>query len=265
MTGAGAGVLSGQHAVVTGGSRGIGAAIATALAADGAAVTIMGRSGDDLDRRLAALRDRFGDSVRAIRCDIGQAADIDRAFADAARAPGPVTILINNAGYADARPFEEISPASWERTLAINLTGAFLCIQQVLPSMVAAGGGRIVNIASTAGLKGYARTAAYCAAKHGLVGLSRALAVETARTGITVNAVCPGYTEGTGMLNDAMTNIMRATGRSADEARAVLVRQSPRGTLVTPEEIAAKVSWLCSPEASSITGQAIVVAGGEVM
>ena len=131
--------------------------------------------------------------------------------------------------------------------------------------MIAAGGGRIVNIASTAGLKGYARTAAYCAAKHGLVGLSRALAVETARTGITVNAVCPGYTEGTGMLNDAMANIMRATGRSVDEARAVLVRQSPRGTLVTPEEIAAKVSWLCSPEASSITGQAIVVAGGEVM
>ena len=265
MTGAGAGVLSGQHAVVTGGSRGIGAAIATALAADGAAVTILGRGVEDLDRHIAALRDRFGDSVRGIRCDVGTAADIDRAFAEAARAPGRVTILVNNAGYADARPFEEISSASWERTLAVNLTAAFLCIQQVLPSMVAAGGGRIVNIASTAGLKGYARTAAYCAAKHGLVGLSRALAVETARTGITVNAVCPGYTEGTGMLNDAMANIMRATGRSADEARAVLVRQSPRGTLVTPEEIAAKVSWLCSPEASSITGQAIVIAGGEVM
>ncbi|HEX5214056.1 MAG TPA: SDR family NAD(P)-dependent oxidoreductase [Vicinamibacterales bacterium] len=265
MTGAGRGVLAGQHAVVTGGSRGIGAAIATALAADGAAVTIIGRSAEDLDSHLAALRGRFGDAVRAVRGDVGNAADIDRAFADAARAPGPVTILINNAGYADARPFEEITPASWERTLAINLTAAFLSIQQVLPSMLAGGGGRIVNIASTAGLKGYSRSAAYCAAKHGLVGLSRALAVETARTGITVNAVCPGYTEGTGMLNDAIANIMRATGRSADDARAVLVRQSPRGSLVTAEEIAAKVSWLCSPEASSITGQTIVVAGGEVM
>ena len=147
----------------------------------------------------------------------------------------------------------------------MNLTGTLLCTQQVLPAMIAARAGRIVNIASTAGLKGYSGLATYCATKHGIVGLTRALAAETARSGITVNAVCPGYTEGTEMLATAVANVMDTRKVSADEARSLLAKNSLRRTLITPEEVADTVVWLCSPGASAITGQAIAVASGEVM
>ena len=265
MTDSRAGVLRGQHAVVTGGGRGIGAAIASALAAEGADVTLMGRTSDDLQRHADSLHQLFGGRVQAVRCDVSDAQDVRRAFAEAARDFGPVTILVNNAGQSDAATFQETSLASWERMLSVNLTGSFLCIQQVLPAMIAAGAGRLVNIASTAGLKGYARIAGYCASKHGVIGLTRALAAETARNGITVNAVCPGYTDATGMLQAAVGNVVRTTGRTVDEARAALTKQAPRGTLVTPQEVADAVRWLCSPGASAITGQAIAVAAGEVM
>ena len=255
--------LSGQHAVVTGGSRGIGGAIATLLAAQGADVTLMARTAAHLETQAAALG-AMGVRIRPVVCDVTNAASVDDAFADATAHLGDVTILVNNAGYSTAAPVQDLTLDTWERTIAVNLTGAFLCAQRVLPAMTRRRGGRIVSVASVAGLKGFARVAAYCAAKHGVVGFTRALAIETARHGITVNAVCPGYTEGTTMLADAVKNIREGTGRSEDEARALLTRPSPRGTLVTPHEVAATVVWLCSADASAITGQAIAVAAGEV-
>lgn len=257
--------LRGQHAVVTGGGRGLGTAIAAALAAAGADVTLMGRGAADLESHAGELRRTASGRVQAVVCDVTEAASVTKAFDAAKEAFGDVRILVNNAGIAPAVPFLEITPETWQATLAVNLTGAFLCAQQVVPSMMASGRGRIVNIASTAGLKGYARVAAYCASKHGVVGLTRALAAETASSGVTVNAVCPGYVDDTDMLRAAIDNVTGATGKSAADARRGLERLSPRGTLVTAEEVAGTVRWLCSAEASGITGQAIAVAGGEVM
>ena len=264
MTSRGTGDLAGRHAVVTGGGRGLGATIADALAALGANVTILGRDAQILEAHLAALR-RRSTRAEAIRCDIADPAQISRAFADAVARLGPVEILVNNAGKGDARPFGDVTLDTWNAMLAVNLTGAFLCTQQVLPSMIGAGYGRIVNVASTAGLKGYTLTAPYCASKHGLVGLTRALAVETAKSGVTVNAVCPGYVDDTDMLRAAVGNVMRTKGENEADARKRLARASPRGWLITREEVADAVAWLCSPGASAITGQALAVAAGEVM
>ena len=256
--------LLGRHAVVTGGARGLGAAIAARLAAAGARITLMGPTPADLDSHTEALG-RTGASVRGVECDVSDQSSVCRAFENAVAALGPVHILVNNAGQSEAAAVEDITIDSWNRVLSVNLTGTLLCIQQVLPAMRVDGAGRIVNIASIAGLKGFARVASYVASKHGVVGLTRALAIETGKTGITVNAVCPGYTADTGMLHMAVENVMQSTGRSAEDARALLAKHSPRGTLVTPEEVAATVLWLCSPDASAITGQAVAVAAGEVM
>jgi NAD(P)-dependent dehydrogenase (short-subunit alcohol dehydrogenase family) len=256
--------MRGRHGVDTGGARGLGAAIAARLAAAGANVTLMGRTAADLESRTEAIG-RTGAAVRGVDCDVSDHASVRRAFAGAVTALGPVHILVNNAGQSEAAAVEDVTIDSWNRVLSVNLTGTFFCIQQVLPAMRDAGTGRIVNIASIAGLKGFAMVASYVASKHGVVGLTRALAIETAKSGITVNAVCPGYTADTGMLQVAIENIMQSTGRSSEEARALLAKHSPRGTLVTPEEVAATVLWLCSPDASAITGQAVAVAAGEVM
>lgn len=257
--------IQGQHAVVTGGGRGIGAAIAEALAARGARVTLVGRTASALEETARSLENSFGTRAHTAACDVASPDDVRRVFAGAVDTLGAVQILINNAGRADAGLFQTIPLDTWNRLIAVNLTGAFLCTQQVLPAMIAARSGRVVNIASTAGLKGYARIAAYCAAKHGVVGLTRALAAETARTGVTVNAVCPGYTEGTDMFTMAVGNVMRGKSVSSDEARALLAKQSPRGSLITLQEVVDAVLWVCSPGASAITGQAIAVAAGEVM
>ena len=253
------------HAVVTGGGRGIGAAIAEGLAAEGARITVVGRTASALASVAQSLRDRFGTSAHAAVCDVTGQDDVKCAFAGAVEQFGPVQILVNNAGQADAAPFAEISLESWNRILAVNMTGTFLCTQEVLPAMIAARSGRILNIASTAGLKGYARVAAYAAAKHGVIGLTRALAAETARAGITVNAICPGYTEGTDMFATAVENVMRLKGVTAGEATSILAKHSPRGSLITPREIVHTVLWLCSPGASAVHGQAIPVDAGEVM
>ena len=257
--------LRGQHVVVTGGGAGLGAAIAGAFAAAGADLTLMSRSHATLEAQADALRRLSDVRVEAVVCDVSESASVARAFDAAVRGLGPVHVLVNNAGVAAASKFEETTLESWRRVIDVNLTGTFLCIQQVLPAMIAAESGRIINLASTAGLKGYARVAAYCAAKHGVIGLTRALAAETKKTGVTVNAVCPGYIEGTPMLDAAIASVVRATGKSEADARAHLARHSSRGTFVTTREVADAILSLCSAEASTTTGQAIVVAGGEVM
>ena len=198
-----------------------------------------------------------------IPCDVADEHSVAEAFRCAREAHGDVGVLVNNAGAAEAAPFAQITREVWDRMLAVNLTGTFLCSAQVVPPMVAAGRGRVVNIASTAGLRGYKTMTAYCAAKHGVIGLTRALALETAKHGVTVNAVCPGYTD-TDMTDTAIVNIMAALGRTEEEARGLLLRPIPRGVLTQPEEVASAVEWLCAPHAAAVTGIALPVAGGEI-
>jgi NAD(P)-dependent dehydrogenase (short-subunit alcohol dehydrogenase family) len=256
--------LEGRHAIVTGGGRGIGAAIADALGRQGACLTLLGRRAGSLEETAKQIMEERAVEVVTVACDVTDEAAVRAAVGRAREALGPVAVLVNNAGEGDATAFLDLTRARFDQVLAANLTGAFLCCQAALPDMLAGGWGRIVNIASTAALKGHARLAAYAAAKHGLLGLTRSLAHETVKQGVTVNAVCPGYTE-TDMAQAAIDNIVRATGRTAEEAKALIVRTIPRGTLIQPAEVASAVAWLCSPDASAVTGQALVVAGGEMV
>ena len=253
--------LAGKHAVVTGASRGIGAAIAATLAADGVRVSLFGRDAGHLLR----VSEQLGGSPHAlpIVTDITDAEAVQRAF-EAARARfGPVDLLINNAGQAASAKFTDTDAALWNRMIAVNLTGTYLSTRQAVTDMLAAGYGRIVNVASTAGLRGGGYICAYAASKHAVIGLTRSLALEYAARNITVNAVCPGYVD-TDIVRDAIANIRKKTGRSESEALAALLATNPQRRLVAPQEVADTVMWLCRPGSESVTGQSIVLAGGEV-
>ena len=257
--------LRGKHALITGGARGIGAAIARALLEQGATVTLLGRQENALIDMVVALKfGRDGADVAHVCADVGERASVSRAVDLAVRRFGRIDILINNAGQAVSAPFGKIDDAHWRQMLDVNLSGTFYCMQEVLPAMLEAGWGRIVNVASTAGLTGYAYVAAYCAAKHGVIGLTRALAQEVAAKGVTVNAVCPGYTE-TDVVRQAVANIVAKTGRSEEQARADLFAVNPQKRMVQPDEVAHAVAFLCLPGSDAMNGQSIAVAGGEVM
>jgi len=251
--------LSERHALVTGGSRGIGASVAMALLSQGARVTLLGRERSRLEE---AARGMPGD-VAVVVADVADGAGVESACAEARSRAGDIDILVNNAGQAASASFARTDESLWQRMLDVNLKGAFHCTRAVLPAMLARDFGRIVNIASTAGLTGYAYCTAYCAAKHGLVGFTRALAREVASRNVTVNAVCPGFTD-TDLVREAVRNIREKTGRDAAAVVESLTAHNPQGRLVQPAEVANAVLWLCLPGSESVTGQSIAVAGGEV-
>jgi NAD(P)-dependent dehydrogenase (short-subunit alcohol dehydrogenase family) len=250
--------LKGRHALVTGGGRGIGRAISASLVKAGATVTIVGRNAATLEQAILQ-----GDAHAAAVADVSDAEGVQAAVQEAVSRYGPVDLMIANAGGAASAPFLKSGPEVFRQMLDVNLLGVTNVAQAVLHSMTERGFGRIVAIASTAGLKGYPYVSAYCAAKHAVIGFVRALALETAKTGVTVNAVCPGFTD-TDLVAESLGTIMAKTGRTREDALGELVKHNPQGRLIDPSEVAAAVLWLCSEEARSVTGQAIVVAGGEI-
>lgn len=247
-----------KHAFVTGGGSGIGLATATALARTGWKVTIAGRNRERLEAAVRGIG-----SGRAQVLDVTDEAAVDAATKASVEAQGPIALLVNNAGGVASAAFEKTSAEAWRQTLDLNLMGTVHCTRAVLPAMKAAAWGRIVNVASTAGLIGYRYVSAYVAAKHAVVGLTKALALEVAKTGVTVNAVCPGYTD-TDVVASAVQTISAATKRSVDEALATFTAVNPQGRLVKPEEVAAAVLWLASDDAAAVNGIALPIAGGEV-
>jgi 3-hydroxybutyrate dehydrogenase len=251
-------MLASRHALVTGGGRGIGRAVAAALRGAGAGVTVVGRTEAEL---AAAVSSRDADGY--VVADVTDARALSDGLARAAAERGAIDILVANAGGVETVPFAKAEPELFRRMFELNVMGVVHAARAVLGDMTARRSGRIVAVASTAGLKGYAYVSAYCAAKHAVVGLVRALAIETAQTGVTVNAVCPGYTD-TAMVRDGVARIEAKTGRAREDILANMIEQNPMGRLIAPEEVAAAVLYLCSPQAAAVTGTTLAVAGGEL-
>jgi NAD(P)-dependent dehydrogenase (short-subunit alcohol dehydrogenase family) len=250
-------------ALVTGASQGIGRAIALALATHGADVAVAARSLTALET-VAAEIEAVGRHAVAVTCDVTSSASVDQAMARTREALGPIRILVNNAGISSSAPLSRLDEKTWRQTLDVNLTGTYLCTRAALGDMLTRASGRVINVASIAGRVGFAYTAAYCASKHGVLGFTRAIALEVARSGITVNAICPGWVD-TDMTVASIGRIAVTTGRSEMEARRVLEAMSPQRRLIRPEEVAAVAVFLASDDAAGITGQALDVDGGEVM
>lgn len=250
--------LSLHHALITGGGTGIGAAIALALAECGATVTITGRRAEPLEEIASQ-----SSNIRIAQLDVTDEAQTEAVFADAAKEVGPVDIVVANAGIAETMPIGKSDMAFWRRTMATNLDGAFLTMRAALPSMLEHGWGRIISVSSVAGQRGLPRGTAYCASKHGLIGLTRALAEEVITKGITVNALCPGYVR-TPIVERGVANIVEKTGLSEEKALKAMVDTNPIGRLIEPEEVAAAALWLVGPGSAAITGQSIQIAGGHV-
>jgi NAD(P)-dependent dehydrogenase (short-subunit alcohol dehydrogenase family) len=247
--------LEGRHAVITGGGTGIGAATAQALSAHGARVSVLGRRTGPLE--VVAM----GIDGTAVQCDVIDPASIERAFAQAREANGPIELLIVNAGIAESAPFAKMSRESWDRILSVNLTGAFDSVQAALPDLLAAEDARIVFVASVASLRGVPYAAHYAASKHGLLGLMRSMAAEFAKSRMTVNAVCPGYVD-TPMTDQSVARVSEITGRSEDQARGAITSMNASGRLVDPEAIATMIATLCLPQCRDVNGAAITIDGG---
>lgn len=247
-------MLAGHRVLITGGGSGVGADMALAFAAAGAEVVVAGRRREALDAVVAGEP-----RMRAIEADVSVESDVVQLFA----AAGPVDIVIANAGAAESAPITRTSIDVWQRMMAVNLTGVFLTLREGVRQLEGRGWGRLITVASTAGLRGYAYVSAYTAAKHGAVGLTRAVAQEVAGSGITANALCPGYVD-TELTERTIANIMATTGRSHDEALRALTRANPQGRLVQPAEVTAAALWLCGPGSAAVNGQAIAIDGGEL-
>lgn len=247
-------MLAGHRVLITGGGSGVGADMALAFAAAGAEVVVAGRRREGLDAVVAGEP-----RMRAIEADVSVENDVVQLFA----AAGPVDIVIANAGAAESAPITRTSIDVWQQMMAVNLTGVFLTLREGVRQLEGRGWGRLITVASTAGLRGYAYVSAYTAAKHGAVGLTRAVAQEVAGSGITANALCPGYVD-TELTERTIANIMATTGRSHDEALRALTRANPQGRLVQPAEVTAAALWLCGPGSAAVNGQAIAIDGGEL-
>jgi 3-hydroxybutyrate dehydrogenase len=257
--------LKDKTALITGGGRGIGRAIAFEFAREGARVALLARTASQVEQVAEEIRAAYKAEAVAAVCDVSDAGSVASAFASVAESFGVgVDILVNNAGIAESAPLVKTSDELWQRIIAVNLTGTFLCTRAALPAMLARGWGRVINVASVAGKTGAPYISAYTASKHGVLGMTRCAALEVATKGVTVNAICPGYVE-TEMAEQAINNITSKTGKSEQEARAVLNRMSPQNRLVTPEEVAALALLLASDEGRGINGQAINVDGGSVL